>query len=334
MAILPRVYQPPSVRPRIFFWGNQSLPTGWQKIIWGTAAVGILLTQPLAPVNAYQQEHDTVLLADGIDQELKQLKKELKGEQMSEIKKEMKELLSKIRETQPSDPEFNDLVVEGEETLAILARIVSILGEASDHDDLHATQKLFNSLTDGVRVVERHGIVWTTKYDTVGIDYRDVEHYLAVKDTLTAQDYDGVSIHYFVDGKSYRGVATAVHDEVRTKVRVGEMFIDVAQISGVRITNRPDPRPWLWKKHATNNIYWEQEKRDYSEEITTDMIAEPHDLAKLVETVSNSTLIRDKDTSFTWKGYPREGERRDYTDGYGEFSLIDVTLLNKAKFKK
>ena len=67
------------------------------------------------------------------------------------------------------------------------------------------------------------------------------------------------------------------------------------------------------------------------------MIAEPHDVVAMVESTSKlsrlDTLVRDKDTSFTWKGYPRTGEKRDYSDGYGVFFLSEVTLINKRQLE-
>ena len=196
-------------------------------------------------------------------------------------RKEMKALLSKLKSMKAYDPEFNDTVTAARKALAELTVLKPRLLRTYDEEkELNKLETQFSVLVDGVKGVERHGIIWTAKHDTVGIDYRDVEHYLDVKDTLTAEDYDGVSIHYFVDGKSYRGVATAIHHELKTKVRVGKMVIDVAQVSGVLITNRP-----------YNRIFTDYFD-DKEMEVTSDMIAEPHDLFALVESSPSASLAR------------------------------------------
>ena len=43
--------------------------------------------------------------------------------------------------------------------------------------------------------------------------------------------------------------------------------------------------------------------------------------------------MRDKDTTFTWEGYPKTGELRDYSDGYGELLLRGGELLNMKQLE-
>ena len=179
---------------------------------------------------------------------------------------------------------------------------------------------------EGVRGVVRENISWTAKHGTVGSDYRDVKHYRTVKDTLTAQDYDGVSVHYFVDGKSYRGVADAIHPELPTKVRVGTRFINVAQISGVRISLYSQPRRWS-----------NYEGTEPLQVVAEPHIAEPLDLLELID----PRFDRDRDRSYYdtirgrlalegvriyWDGSQRTENPHDYTDGYGEFLVDEVVL--------
>ena len=141
---------------------------------------------------------------------------------------------------------------------------------------------------------------------------RDVEHYHTVKDTLTAADYDGVSIHYFVDGAvSFRGVADLIHLNWKRSVRVGTRIIKVAQISGVLIT-RPITLPAPYRLHIMALPRLEAE-----------YIAEPHDLMSYIPDSTKYAGDIAAGTRIGWYG-PQGNDV--YSDGYIQVRLKRVEI--------
>lgn len=185
-------------------------------------------------------------------------------------------LLYKIREMRAYDPDFTATVAAGEKKLQRMLQAQRHLWELEGFDErdtpylakdlTNKLQKDFKNLTKGIQALVRDSITWTVKDTSIGLDYRDIDKYYAVRDTLTAVDYDGVKVHYFVDGKSYRGVAKYVHPEMKMNVRIdGQMIIDVAQISGVLITYRA---PSI--------------EQEYHQMVDSSKFIEPHDVRRYV----------------------------------------------------
>ena len=216
-------------------------------------------------------------------------------------------------------------------TAALAFEVRKYLEVFEVRDSIVSRRRQISYWIEGVRGVGRENISWTAKHGTVGIDYRDVKHYRTVKDTLTAQDYDGVSVHYFVDGKSYRGVADAIHPELAIKVRVGTRVINVAQISGVRISLYSQPRKWLSR-------YYDLQTEKPMQVVAEPHIAEPLELLKLLDPKYGSGryygrirghLTSDEGVKIYWDGFQRTENPHDYTDGYGEFRVQRVGLHTK-----
>ena len=218
------------------------------------------------------------------------------------------------------DPDFAQTVADGRRALKNIRLAREGLHTREDAniyqrlnrviDDL---EKEFKHRTEGIRGEVRPNINWTVQHTEknyrIGIDYRDVKHYYEVKDTLTAIDYEGVSIHYLVDGKSYRGVADAIHPELETQVRVGHNIINVAQISGVLISLSQFPTP--------------NHKRV---KLDRDKVAEPNDIDSYIPPDETYNEDIAAGAWIEWFGY-RQGD--SYSDGYGEFRLTKAVIEDR-----
>ena len=281
---------------------------------------------------------------------------------------ELYDVLLKLRAMKTYNPDFTATVADGKEKLEKMLQanqIIDYLREPRQWLERHLLHKTryrlndnknvdfwervsyptlqlraeFKNLTEGIAGQELDVIGWTVWQSeqgrVVGIDYQDVEHYRAVKDILTAANYEGVSVHYFFEGKSYRGVAELVHPELLTKVRVGSRVIDIAQISGVLITRRP-----IYDVVVEKNRPLLAVKRPQTIDLHTHEIAAPRDLfAHLPLPADYKYASRWYDDAYTearetagahivWWGRVNKHQRdaEFYSDGYGELHVYTADV--------
>lgn len=319
---------------------SQALPAGLKnKAITAALAASLLLGQAPAAL-AVQESGSDSALQQSVEQETVQdgfwdsdwdgesniaWKAELRRLMGAQV--DVREVLLVLQDMKAYERDFAVTVADGraklKEMLAAaqaLRMSLTVAGYTEDEVPSAAASVLqtndeikseFERLDKGLEGLPRDGINWVAKRTQqerrVGLDYRDVEHYRQVKHTLTAADYDGVSIHYFVDGLSFRGVAKAIHPELKIRVRVGTEIIDVAQISGVLIVNSPH--------NIVNSPHKSRKRTNFKE----DRLVEPHDPRSYLPDDHDGKDDLAAGAALTWDGIVFMDEF--YSDGYAKFNV-------------